>query len=137
MSSCVFCPIYKAAFILGPRAGRFTKDGKVVPIVGHSLPLVSLGGFILIMGFMAFNGGSQGAISSSGDGEAVGRAILSTLVACGTGGSTVLVLYKFVVGGHWSLSQIINGCLAGLCTYNETQMKMFVSVSIITHDHES
>ena len=46
------------AYILGPRAGRF-KEGKVVPITGHSLPLVSLGGFILIMGFMAFNGGSQ------------------------------------------------------------------------------
>ena len=109
----------------------------MVPIVGHSLPLVSLGGFILIMGFMAFNGGSQGAISSSGDGEAVGRAILSTLVACGTGGSTVLLLYKFVIGGHWSLAQIINGCLAGLCTYNETKMKVFVSVHIMTHDHES
>ena len=111
-----FAPIYKGAFILGPRAGRFTKEGKVVAIVGHSLPLVSLGGFILIMGFMAFNGGSQGSVSSSGDGEAVGRAIMSTLVACGTGGSTVLLIYKFVIGGHWSLSQIINGCLAGLCT---------------------
>ena len=101
------------AFILGPRAGRF-KDGKVVPIIAHSLPLVSLGGFILIMGFMAFNGGSQASISQPGDGEAVGRAILATLVACGTGGSTVLILYKFVIGGSWSLSQIINGCLAGL-----------------------
>ena len=102
----------QGAFILGPRAGRF-KDGKVVPITAHSLPLVSLGGFILIMGFMAFNGGSQASISQPGDGEAVGRAIQATLVACGTGGSTVLLLYKFVVGGTWSLSQIINGCLAG------------------------
>ena len=66
------------------------------------------------MGFMAFNGGSQASISQPGDGEAVGRAIQATLVACGTGGSTVLLLYKFVVGGTWSLSQIINGCLAGM-----------------------
>ena len=87
----------------------------MVPITGHSLPLVSLGGFILIMGFMAFNGGSQASISKPGDGEAIGRAIQSTLVACGTGGSTVLILYKFVIGGTWSLPQIINGCLAGLC----------------------
>ena len=62
------------AYILGPRAGRF-KDGKVMQITGHSLPLVSLGGFILIMGFMAFNGGSQASISQPGDGEAIGRAV--------------------------------------------------------------
>ena len=44
-------------------------------ITGHSLPLVSLGGFILIMGFMAFNGGSQASISQPGDGLAIGRAV--------------------------------------------------------------
>ena len=60
-SMCIFCP-HLGAYILGPRAGRF-KDGKVMQITGHSLPLVSLGGFILIMGFMAFNGGSQGGNS--------------------------------------------------------------------------
>ena len=54
--------LHLGAYILGPRAGRF-KDGKVMQITGHSLPLVSLGGFILIMGFMAFNGGSQGGNS--------------------------------------------------------------------------
>ena len=66
------------------------------------------------MGFMAFNGGSQASISQPGDGEALGRAIQATLVACGTGGSTVLFLFKFIKGGSWSLPQIINGCLAGL-----------------------
>ena len=114
----------QGAFILGPRAGRF-KDGKVVPITGHSLPLVSLGGFILIMGFMAFNGGSQASISKPGDGEAIGRAILATLVACGTGGSTVLLLYKLVIGGSWSLSQIINGCLAGMCDLIYTRFRLY------------
>ena len=34
-------------------------------------------------------------------------------MSCGTGGATVLMVYKMVVGGTWSLSQIINGCLAG------------------------
>ena len=103
----------KGAYILGPRFDRF-RDGKSTYISGHSLPLVSLGGFILIMGFMAFNGGSQASISKPGDGEAIGRAVQATFISCGTGGATVLFLFKLVVNGTWSLTQIINGCLAGM-----------------------
>lgn len=54
------CALTGAA-ILGPRLDRF-KDHKSMYIAGHNLPHVSLGGFILIPGFMAFNGGSQGSI---------------------------------------------------------------------------
>merc|ERR1719384_1464492 len=78
------------------------------------MPLVSLGGFILITGFMAFNGGSQGSISRPGDGDAVGRAILATMVACGSSGMVVLLTNKFLVGGTWSLPAIVNGCITGM-----------------------
>ena len=42
-----------------PRSGRFTKDGRPIDMPGHSIPLAGLGGFILLFGFLAFNGGSQ------------------------------------------------------------------------------
>ena len=120
--------------MLGPRLDRFpkihpndsgappskpaavasaTRPPRANPISGHSMPLVSLGGFILITGFMAFNGGSQGSISRPGDGDAVGRAILATMVACGSSGMVVLLTNKFLVGGTWSLPAIVNGCITG------------------------
>ena len=46
-------------YFIGPRLHRFKDDGKVNDIPGHSVPLAGLGGFILIFGFLAFNGGSQ------------------------------------------------------------------------------
>ena len=52
------CALIGCIFI-GPRIGRFTEDGKVIPMPGHSVPLASLGGFILLFGFLAFNAGSQ------------------------------------------------------------------------------
>ena len=52
------CALIGCLFI-GPRLGRFTKDGKPIDMPGHSVPLAGLGGFILLFGFLAFNGGSQ------------------------------------------------------------------------------
>ena len=46
-------------YFIGPREGRYTSDGRPVNIPGHSVPLSALGGFILLFGFLAFNGGSQ------------------------------------------------------------------------------
>lgn len=58
-----------ACYFMGPRLGRFTKDGDVIihPLPGHSVPLAGLGGFILLFGFLAFNGGSQAQISNKGE----------------------------------------------------------------------
>ena len=52
------CALIGCIFI-GPRIGRFTEDGKVIAMPGHSVPLAGLGGFILLFGFLAFNSGSQ------------------------------------------------------------------------------
>ena len=100
------------AFILGPRIDRFRDAGSEY-LPGHSFPLITLGGFILVAGFMAFNAGSQGSISNPGDGDAVAHAAVSTLVSCGTGGIVALFLSKFVFGNTWSLAKVINGCLSG------------------------
>ena len=52
------CAIVGCYFI-GPRQGRFAENGKPSDMTGHSVPLAALGGFILLFGFLAFNGGSQ------------------------------------------------------------------------------
>ena len=106
-------PTDSASSLSKPAAAATARAQKVNPISGHSMPLVSLGGFILITGFMAFNGGSQGSVSRPGDGDAIGRAILATMVACGSSGMVVLLTNKFFVGGTWSLPAIINGCITG------------------------
>ena len=78
------------------------------------MPFVSLGAFILIFGFFAFNGGSQARISSAGDGSVVALAITNTLLGCIGGGLAVLFIIKIFKGGKWSLIQLVNGCLSGL-----------------------
>ena len=49
----------RGALILGPRIGKYTKEGKTVPFMASNLPLATLGTFILWMGWFGFNGGSQ------------------------------------------------------------------------------
>ena len=46
-------------YLIRPRKGRFTQDGKPIKIPGHSMPLSALGGFFLVIGFLAFNGGTK------------------------------------------------------------------------------
>jgi len=100
------------AIMLGPRIGRFQVKDEA--FIAHSIPLVSLGAFILIFGFFAFNGGSQASITSPGDGEIVAKAVVNTLVACCFSGTTVLFVHKLIPGGKWSLLKVINGCLIGM-----------------------
>ena len=52
------CALVGCAMV-GPRLGRFTNQGNPIEMHGHSVPLAALGGFILLFGFLAFNGGSQ------------------------------------------------------------------------------
>ncbi|XP_033102659.1 putative ammonium transporter 1 [Anneissia japonica] len=103
------------AAMLGPRIGRFDDNGKVIPIHGHTVPLVALGGFILFFGFLGFNGGSQGSISNAGDGVVVAESIVNTVLSGGVGALCALfiklVLYK---GNLWSLLTTINGGLTGM-----------------------
>ena len=79
---------------------------------GHSVPLAGLGGFILIFGFLAFNGGSQASISVKGDGAAVGLAIVNTILG-GCAGGLVVLFFNRLQGSHWSFLMTLNGALAG------------------------
>ncbi|KAK4291048.1 hypothetical protein Pmani_036096 [Petrolisthes manimaculis] len=103
------------AVILGPRHGRFDSDSP--DIRGHSVPLAALGGFILLFGFLAFNGGSQASISQPGDAGAVARAIVNTVISGSFGGITSLIIYRTGVCGvsnTWSFLMALNGALAGM-----------------------
>ena len=81
-------------YFMGARRGRFNKKGEPIDMPGHSVPLAGLGGFILIFGFLAFNGGSQTTISNEGDGGVVALAIVNTILGASTGGMSVLFLTK-------------------------------------------
>ena len=78
------------------------------------MPLAGLGGFILIFGFLAFNGGSQGSISAADDGSVVALAIVNTILGASTGGLAVLFINKFLFSQPWSFLMTLNGALAGM-----------------------
>jgi len=104
------------AFFMGPRLGRFDNDGKPIDIPGHSVPLAGLGGFILLFGFLAFNGGSQLSISSPGDAEIVGLAIVNTIIGGSCGGLSVLLIARMtcIKDQKWSYLLTLNGALTGM-----------------------
>lgn len=110
------CALVGAA-ILGPRIGRFDVDenGKNTEIKGHSVPFAAMGGFILMFGFFAFNGGSQANITQPGDGTTVARAMTNTMLSGGAAALTVLFVHKVVTKERkWSLLSTINAALTGM-----------------------
>ncbi|OWF37328.1 putative ammonium transporter 1 isoform X2 [Mizuhopecten yessoensis] len=108
---------FTAALIMGPRIGRFDKDtGAPEDIKGHSVPLSALGGFILLFGFFAFNGSSQGAISNEGDGAAVATAVKNTVISGSSGALVTLIMNRlpFIGDKKWSFLTTLNGALTGM-----------------------
>lgn len=101
------------AAILGPRVGKYGKDGKSKAIPGHNLTLACLGVFILWFGWFGFNPGSQLAAAGYGDQTAISHVFLTTNLAACTGGFLAL-LVSWIKYGKPSLSLTLNGILAGL-----------------------
>ncbi len=101
------------AIILGPRLGRYGPDGKARPMPGSSLPLATLGTFILWVGWFGFNGASQLALGSATDAVAVSNIFLNTNMAA-AGGAVAAMITTKVVYGKVDLSMVLNGALAGL-----------------------
>ncbi|XP_033753298.1 putative ammonium transporter 1 isoform X2 [Pecten maximus] len=105
---------FVGAALLGPRIGRF-HEGQVAQLRGHSVPIAALGGFILFFGFLAFNGGSQLAISNAGDGEAVALSIVNTIISASFAAFGSLLINRIPgLGNSWSLLVTINGALTGM-----------------------
>jgi Amt family ammonium transporter len=102
--------------LLGPRLGRFTDDGSpanMQPFAASSIPLVTLGTFILWMGWYGFNGGSQLALGSFEDSTAMGKIFVNTHLA-GCGGCAAGAIITRLVGGKTDIIMMLNGALAGL-----------------------
>ena len=98
------------AKILGPRIGKYTKDGKSHPIPGHSLTLGALGVFILWFGWFGFNP------ASSADGTNIllnGRVFVTTNMAAAVGATTTMI-FTWVKYKKPDVSMTLNGALAGL-----------------------
>ena len=101
------------AWMLGPRIGKYDKDGNPHAIPGHNLTLACLGVFILWFGWFGFNPGSQLAAAGYGDQTAISHVFLTTKLAACTGGFLAL-LVSWIKYGKPSLSLTLNGILAGL-----------------------
>jgi ammonium transporter, Amt family len=97
------------AAIIGPRIGKYGKDGTPRAIPGHSIPFAIIGCFILFIGWFGFNPGSV----LSADGPAVGVAALSTALAGGAG-AIAATLYTWVSTKKPDVAMAGNGLLAGL-----------------------
>jgi Amt family ammonium transporter len=97
------------AMVLGPRIGKYSKDGRVQPIPGHSLALATLGVFVLWFGWFGFNPGS----TMAADAGAIGRIAVATNTAAAAAAIAASVTAWLLLGKP-DLSMILNGALAGL-----------------------
>lgn len=98
------------AAILGPRIGKYDKNGKPRAIPGHNVPFVVFGAFILWFGWFGFNGGST--LAAAGLGADIGVILVSTNVAAGAGG--IVAGLVTALRGKFDPTMAANGVLAGL-----------------------
>jgi ammonium transporter, Amt family len=98
------------AIVLGPRLGKFGKDGRAHPLPGHNMTSASLGVLILWLGWFGFNPGSTMAAMN---GTAIAHVLVNTNIAAATGALGAM-LTAWLMLGKPDLSMILNGCLAGL-----------------------
>jgi ammonium transporter, Amt family len=98
--------------IVGPRIGKFNRDGSANPVIGHDMSAVLIGCFILAFGWFGFNPGSTLGASSNGNLRIGTVAVATMLAGCtGTFGS---ILYMWIRKGKPDSSMAGNGLLAGL-----------------------
>jgi len=100
------------AIMVGPRLGKYGKDGSINPIPGHSISLATLGVFILWFGWYGFNPGSTLALTG-GFAELAAKVAVNTTLAAGAGAVTAAFLSSFRTG-NFDVGLSLNGALAGL-----------------------
>jgi len=101
------------AILLGARRGKYNADGSVNAMPGSSMPLATLGMFVLWFGWFGFNGASQLAMGSVGDISDVGR-IMANTNAGAVGGALAALILSGLLYKKFDLTFVINGALAGL-----------------------
>jgi Amt family ammonium transporter len=98
------------AWIIGPRIGKFKKDGTAVPIPAHSIPMAMIGTFILAFGWFGFNPGS----TLAGGDLRISVVAVNTMLAGATGAFASMLWMWLVRTGKPDPSMMCNGMLAGL-----------------------
>ena len=104
------------ALLLGPRLGRFKESGEpatMEPFASSSIPLATLGVFILWMGWFGFNGGSQLALGTFEDSTAVATIFINTNLAACAGVMACAIISRLVTG-KTDVVMMLNGALGGL-----------------------
>ncbi len=96
------------AMVLGPRIGKYGRDGKVKPILGHNIPLAAIGVFILWLGWFGFNPGSTTAGSKD-----IAMIFVNTNLAAAAG-SVLAMTMSWIKFGKPEVGMSLNGALAGL-----------------------
>ncbi len=96
------------AIVLGPRLGKYDKKGNIKPILGHNLPLATLGVFILWLGWFGFNPGSTTAASKD-----IAMIFVNTNLAAAAG-SILAMFTSWIKFGKPEVGMSLNGALAGL-----------------------
>jgi len=118
------------ALILGARAGKYGKDGRVHPMPGSNIPLATLGTFILWLGWFGFNGASQLAMGTISDAASVAKIFVNTNMAAAAGVMVAIaltqILYKKI-----DITMALNGALAGLVSITAEPLMPSVPQAII------
>jgi len=102
-----------AIMIMGPRKGRYPKNGGIRVIPASNIPLVTLGALILWIGWFGFNGGSVGSISSKENADMVALTIMNTNTA-GLAGAIIASIIMYARYKLFDITMILNGALGGL-----------------------
>ncbi|MEO6397128.1 MAG: ammonium transporter [Tepidiformaceae bacterium] len=100
------------AIVLGPRLGKYNKDGSANAMPGHNLNMAAIGTFILAFGWFGFNPGSTLGASGSGN-LRIGEVAVVTMLA-GAAGSVAAMAYAKLAVKKYDPGYMINGLLAGL-----------------------
>ena len=101
------------ALVVGPRLGKFKRDGTTRATPPSNVVLVTLGVFILWFGWFGFNGGSQLALGSALDVVAMSNVLVNTNLAAAAGVITALACSRFILG-RTDIFAALNGAIAGL-----------------------
>ena len=99
--------------VVGPRLGKFRRDGTVRPTPPSNILLVTLGVFILWFGWFGFNGGSQLALASAADAVSMSIVLVNTNLAAAAGVMAALIVSRPILG-RVDLFAGLNGAIAGL-----------------------
>jgi Amt family ammonium transporter len=118
------------ALILGSRKGKYNTDGTTNIMPGQSIPMATLGVWILWLGWFGFNGASQLALGSYIDADAVATIFANTSMAAAGGVMGAMILSRLIYG-KTDISATLNGAIAGLVSITAEPLTPVIGEAII------